>query len=98
MKKTAAFCGILLLIIYISGCKFKNEKITLRLAEVHPADYPTTQGDYEFAKIVKERTNGRINIEVYHSKQLGEEKFVIEQLQTGNIDLTRVSLSRHLLI
>jgi len=50
-------------------------------------------GDYEFAKLVKERSNGKITIEVYHSKQLGEEKAVIEQVQLGAIDFTRVSLA-----
>ncbi len=53
----------------------------LRLAETHPQDYPTTKGDYEFARLVKERSNGRIVVEVFHSKQLGEERAVIEQVQ-----------------
>lgn len=70
-----------------------QETIVLRLAETHPADYPTTQGDYEFARLVEERTNGRIKIEVYPSAQLGEEKAVIEQVQFGAIDFTRVSIS-----
>ncbi len=68
------------------------EPIIFRLAETHPEDYPTTQGDFEFARLVKEKTDGRIQIEVYHSKQLGEEKDVIEQVQFGAIDFTRVSV------
>jgi tripartite ATP-independent transporter DctP family solute receptor len=67
--------------------------IVMRLAETHPQDYPTTKGDYEFARLVKERTNGRIVVEVFHSKQLGEERAVIEQVQLGAIDMTRVSIS-----
>jgi tripartite ATP-independent transporter DctP family solute receptor len=67
--------------------------IVMRLAETHPADYPTTLGDIRFADLVKERTNGRIQIEVYPSSQLGEEKAVIEQVQFGAIDFTRVSIS-----
>jgi len=67
--------------------------IVMRLAETHPQDYPTTKGDYEFARLVKERSNGRIVVEVFHSKQLGEERAVIEQVQLGAIDMTRVSIS-----
>jgi len=67
--------------------------VVMKLGETHPQDYPTTKGDYEFSRLVKERTNGRIVIEVFHSKQLGEEKPVIEQVQLGAIDLTRVSIS-----
>jgi len=70
-----------------------EEPIVLRLAETHGADYPTTQGDYEFARLVEERTNGRIKIEVYPGSQLGEERAVIEQVQFGAIDFTRVSIS-----
>ncbi len=67
--------------------------IVLRLAETHPADYPTTLGDIRFADLVKQRTNGRITIEVYPASQLGQEKAVIEQVQFGAIDFTRVSIS-----
>jgi tripartite ATP-independent transporter DctP family solute receptor len=62
-----------------------------RLAETHPADYPTTKGDMKFAELVKERSNGRITIDVFPSAQLGEEKAVIEQVQLGAIEFTRVS-------
>lgn len=67
--------------------------VVLRLGETHVADYPTTKGNYEFARLVEERTGGRIKIEVYHSSQLGQEKAVIEQVQFGAIDFTRVSIS-----
>ena len=70
-----------------------DQQIVLRLAETHVQDYPTTQGNYYFAQLVEERTNGRIKIEVYHSSQLGEERDVIEQVQFGAIDFTRVSIS-----
>ena len=53
--------------------KPQEDQIVLRLAENQPADYPTTLGDLEFARLVEERTNGRIKIEVYGA-QLGDEK------------------------
>lgn len=81
-----------------TGCTEKEvvadvKPIVLRLAETHAADYPTTQGDFEFAKLVEKRSNGRIKIQVYPGAQLGEEKAVIEQVQFGAIDFTRVSIS-----
>lgn len=66
---------------------------TFRLAETHPEDYPTTQGDQRFAELVNERSDGRITIEVFPNSQLGEEASVIEQVQTGAIEMTRVSSS-----
>lgn len=73
--------------------KAEGPKLTFRLAETHPPDYPTTLGDKKFAELVNERTNGRIKVEVFPSSQLGEEKAVLEQVQLGAIEMTRVNAS-----
>ena len=66
-------------------------KIVLKLGETHPKGYPTELADEEFARLVGERSNGRIKVEVYPGSQLGEEKAVIEQVQLGAVAQTRVS-------
>ncbi|AFC27347.1 TRAP dicarboxylate transporter subunit DctP [Paenibacillus mucilaginosus 3016] len=71
--------------------KAEGKKYTFRLADTHPADYPTVIGDKKFAELVNERTNGRIKIDVFPGAQLGEEKAVLEQVQLGAIEFTRVS-------
>ncbi|UYM06233.1 TRAP transporter substrate-binding protein [Solicola gregarius] len=68
-----------------------GSELSFRLAETHPDDYPTTLGDKRFADLVKERSDGRISIEVFANAQLGEESSVIEQVQMGSIEMTRVS-------
>ncbi len=96
MKKTLAIATSVILAagLALTGCSKKApEKMVLRYAENQPQDYPTTKAAYEFAKLVEEKTGGRIHIDVYYGAQLGDEKSVIEQLQFGAIDLTRVSLS-----
>jgi tripartite ATP-independent transporter DctP family solute receptor len=105
MNVKKAIAGALTLLVagsVIVGCGAKKEvatdkkegaSYTFRLAETHPADYPTTMGDKKFAELVGERTNGRIKIEVFPSSQLGEEKAVLEQIQLGAIEFTRVSSS-----
>lgn len=71
-----------------------NEKqIILRLAETHSSNYPSTQGVNEFAKLVEERSKGRIKIIVYDSGKLGNENSVIEQVQFGGIDFARIDLA-----
>jgi tripartite ATP-independent transporter DctP family solute receptor len=66
-------------------------KYTFRLADIQPQDYPTIIGDKKFAELVTQRTNGRIKIDVFPSAQLGDEKSVIEQVQLGAIEFTRIS-------
>ncbi|HEY9055113.1 MAG TPA: TRAP transporter substrate-binding protein [Rectinemataceae bacterium] len=95
MKHGKLILAIMLaLAILAPATLFAQQKpIVLRLAETHPKGYPTELGDEEFARLVKERSNGRIIIEVYPGSQLGQEKAVIEQVQFGAIDITRVSVS-----
>lgn len=73
------------------GKKSEGPKYTFRLSDTHPPDYPTVVGDLKFAELVNEKSGGRIKIEVFPSSQLGEEKAVIEQVQLGAIEFTRVS-------
>lgn len=68
-------------------------EFVLTYAENQPEDYPTTQGAYYFARLVYERTGGRIEIQVSPGGVLGEEQSTIEQMQFGGIDFARVSLS-----
>ncbi|MEH7226335.1 TRAP transporter substrate-binding protein [Bacillus sp. JJ1566] len=75
------------------GSKKEEAKLTLRLADNHPVDYPTVIGDQKFADLVSERTDGRITIEVFPSGQLGDEKSVLEQVQLGAIDFARTNAS-----
>ena len=71
-----------------------TKTVTLQLSEVHAEGYPTTLADQEFARLVNERTNGRIKIEVYSGGTLyGQETESIEAMQQGSIAFARVSAS-----
>ena len=90
---------ILIVLVLLSIRQHKSQKpvltpeITLVYAENQVEDYPTTKGAYEFARLVNEKTNGRIKIIVKCNGELGDEKSVIEQLKFGGIDFSRVSVA-----
>ncbi|MBZ9855435.1 TRAP transporter substrate-binding protein [Mesorhizobium sp. CA13] len=86
-KLTAATFAIGSLLIGIA-----NAQTVLRSADTHPDGYPTVEAVKYMGELIKQRTDGRYSVEVYHSAQLGEEKDTIEQTQTGVIDLNRVSM------
>lgn len=65
---------------------------TLRSSDTHPDGYPTVEAVKAMGKLLEERTNGRLCIEVFHSAQLGQEKDTIEQTKFGVIDMNRVSM------
>jgi tripartite ATP-independent transporter DctP family solute receptor len=63
------------------------------LVEAHtaPADHPYTLGMVRYADLVRERTKGRVAIQIHHSRELGDERQVVEGLQLGTIHLTVTS-------
>ena len=68
--------------------------VTLRLAEVHAKGYPTALADAEFARLVEERTEGRVLIEVRAGGALTDnESDAIEALKVGDLAFSRVSAS-----
>ena len=108
-KSTIAIILVLAMVLSVfTGCSKKDSEettttttaststktITLRLSEVHAEGYPTTLADQEFARLIEERTNGRIKVEVYSGGTLyGQETEAIEALQQGSIAFARVSAS-----
>lgn len=68
--------------------------VVLKLSEVHAEGYPTALADHEFARLVEEKTQGRVKVEVYTGGTLyGQETGAIEALQVGDLAFARVSAS-----
>lgn len=101
MKKRRIYlllCAAAVLTAACAGPKQKESEavapeFVLTYAENQAEDYPTTQGAYRFAELVRERTGGRIEIQVNAGGILGDERTVVEQMQFGGIDFARVSLT-----
>lgn len=100
MKKINIFTAIALGIVLFASCtqkeraSIKKHPVTLRLSENHVSGYPTSLADEEFARLVKERTEGRIKIEVREGGALAQnEGDAIEGLKSGDLAFTRVSAS-----
>ena len=96
---TALF-GAAVLALPVAGCGHQpvqdepGAELILRYAENQPEDYPTTQAALAFADLVAQRTDGRVKVLVYSGGELGAEQSVIQQMQFGGIDFSRVSLSQ----
>ena len=64
-----------------------------RAADTQSEDYPTVQALRFMGSLIEEKTGGRLQIRVFHSRQLGEEKETIEQTRAGAIDLNRTNVA-----
>ncbi|MGN0157972.1 MAG: TRAP transporter substrate-binding protein [Brotaphodocola sp.] len=71
----------------------RDGKVLLRLANNQGPEHPVSKACDYFAELVRNRTDGRIEILNYHSGQLGDEKAVVPQVVYGGIDLARVSVA-----
>ncbi|NLO84031.1 MAG: TRAP transporter substrate-binding protein [Clostridiales bacterium] len=92
MKKVLAM--VLCLVMVLSIASIASAETVLKLSEVHAEGYPTALADHEFARLVEEKTEGRIKIEVYTGGTLyGQETEAIEALQLGDLAFSRVSAS-----
>jgi tripartite ATP-independent transporter DctP family solute receptor len=92
MKKFNTLAAALLASVAFAGAAFAECEVTLRSSDTHPDGYPTVDAVKHMGGLLKERSAGRICVEVFHSAQLGEEKDTIEQTKFGVIDMNRVSM------
>ncbi len=68
-----------------------SAQTVLRLAENQPETNPVTIAMMKFAELVAEYSGNELNVQVFHSAQLGQEPETIEQAQAGIVDFARVN-------
>ncbi|WP_181703897.1 TRAP transporter substrate-binding protein [Chthonobacter albigriseus] len=93
MFRFKTFTAAIAVAAALAGSPALAADITLRSADIHPDGYPTVDAVKFMGDLVKERTGGRIEIQVFNNRQLGEEKDTIEQTRFGVIDMNRINLA-----
>jgi tripartite ATP-independent transporter DctP family solute receptor len=89
LSRTVVLVVALCLTVAATGA-FARE---LRAADTQNEDYPTVQALRFMGRVISERSSGRHEIKVFHSRQLGEEKETLEQTRAGAIDLNRTNVA-----
>lgn len=89
LSRTGVIFVALLLAVWTTGAAARE----FRAADTQTEDYPTVQALRYMGALIAERTQGRHEIKVFHSRQLGEEKETIEQTRVGAIDLNRTNVA-----
>ncbi|MFT3963256.1 TRAP transporter substrate-binding protein [Propionivibrio sp.] len=65
----------------------------MRLGHGLPEDHAVHKAVMRFAELVKERSNGEIEIKVFANGVLGGEREMLEQVQNGVLEMTKASAS-----
>ena len=93
MFKKIAF-NLFVLFIFVLACSLfsiSEAKITVKYGHVGPPVHPQHQGALAFAKYVNEKTKGGIEVQVFPLGQLGGERSMTEQVQSGTLHMTAVT-------
>ena len=85
--------GVIFVALLFAICATGAVAREFRAADTQSEDYPTVQALRYMGALIAERTGGRHEIKVFHSRQLGEEKETIEQTRAGAIDLNRTNVA-----
>ena len=88
MKKILCFAlAIIFACLFFSSASLAEKVIKIRLGHVAP---PITVQHYNaefFKKYVEARSNGRIQVTIYPTAQLGGERVMAESVQTGTLEM-----------
>ena len=96
MKKLFMIGLCICLTLCLSACaeiESTEPEFVLTYAENQAQNYPTSLGGERFAELVKERTKGKVIIQVKYAGEYGTDEDVVSQMKFGGIDFARVSLA-----
>lgn len=91
--KTSHLISFVLLVssICLLSCASKKEVRVLKLAHELNETHPVHIGMVEMARLLDEISEGQLTMDIYANGQLGKERDLLELLQIGSLDMTKVS-------
>ena len=94
MKSRAVFfITVAVLIFGLSGCAKKSDVVVLKIGHSLDVEHPVHKAMMFMAEKLKEKSGGKVVLHIYPGEQLGSEREMIEQVQMGSLDMTKVSTS-----
>ncbi|MFN3284169.1 MAG: DctP family TRAP transporter solute-binding subunit, partial [Pseudothermotoga sp.] len=101
-KKLAALLSLLMLVL-VPACAPKpidyeqvspDDKIVIRFSHVVGEDTPKGQAARLFAKLMKERTNGKVEVQVFSNGSLYKDSEELNALSEGDVQMIAPALSK----
>lgn len=97
------FFAVLLTLLLIAGCSARatdyeqvgpDEKIVIRFSHVVGEDTPKGQAARLFAKLIKERTKGKVEVQVFSNGSLYKDSEELHALNKGHVQMIAPALSK----
>lgn len=90
MKKLLCLFTVALVLL-AAGTAFAAEKIVVRLNHTLAPDSHYHKGLEYFGELLDKATDGQVELQIFHSSQLGSERDAIEGVSMGTLEMTLVS-------
>lgn len=84
---------IILAFTFLLGCAAKSDVTIIKLGHGLDPTHPVHKAMEFMAEKVKEKSSGKLQIDIYPSQQLGTERQCVELLQIGSLGMTKISAS-----
>jgi len=75
----------------LAACNRESRIRVIKLGHALNAEHPVHKAMVYMAARMKEKSNGKMRIDIYPSQQLGTERELVELLQIGSLGITKVS-------
>lgn len=89
MKKNLVAAAVVGLVVTGMSSSAMAADVVIKLADVQAENDVETQFEYKFAELVNEKSDGRIEVQVYPAGQMGEMTDILTSVQSGSIQMTR---------
>ena len=92
-RRTVFIITIVLITVAFIGCGKKSDVTVLKMGHALDTEHPVHKAMVFMADKLKEKSGGKVILQIYPGEQLGSEREMIEQVQMGLLDITKVSTS-----
>jgi len=93
MKKLLLISMALMLSLCLVMPVSAQKARVLKFSSIHEPSHPSAKTADMFAQRVNQLTNGELDVQVYHSRQLGDALQNVENIRNGSIAFTSVSIA-----
>ncbi|BAC12199.1 TRAP transporter substrate-binding protein [Oceanobacillus iheyensis] len=97
MKKVVInwMVSCLVIVLFLAGCgdgdsasgEGDDQEYTIKFAHVVSPSTAKGKAAEKFGELIEERTDGKIKVEIYPDSQLGSDREIIEQMQSGTVHM-----------
>jgi tripartite ATP-independent periplasmic transporter solute receptor, DctP family len=81
------------MLMQLSGCVQENDVKIIRLAHGLDVNHSVHRAMVKMEEDLKNISEGKLQIEIYPNQQLGTEREILELIQLGSLDMTKVSVA-----